>query len=469
MGQNFIGCDREQSFLMAPSVREWLPEGHLAWFVLAAVERLDLGEFYAAYRVDGQGRAAYDPGMMVGLLLYAYAVGVRSARVIERRCVEDVAFRVIAANRVPDHATIARFRAGHQGALGGLFSQVLVLCERAGLISAGVVAIDSTKVGANASGLVNAGYEQIAREILEQAAAIDAQEDERFGDRRGDELPPELADEKSRREWLSEALRELEQEAGERPVAASRPERLVEARRRLEDQRELECDAAVGLAAGRARREADLAARGRRPSGRPPTKPLLVPDTPRGKVNLTDPDSKPVKTHKGFIQGYNAQAAATAGQIVIAADVTLGTSDGGRLEPMLANARAELRAAGASGAPEVVLADSGYWNSEQITRIAQEGITVLVPPDAHTRASEPAAGRDKGLWAQMRSRLKTEEGRGLYRQRQQLIEPIFAQTKITRGAARFQRRGLAACRSEWRLITATHNLLKLWRTTPATA
>jgi len=469
MAQNFIGCDREQAFLMPPSVRDWLPGDHLAWFVLGAVERLDLGEFYGAYRLDGQGRAAYDPGMMVALLLYAYAIGVRSARAIERRCVEDVAFRVIAANRVPDHATIARFRAGHQGALGRLFSQVLALCERAGLVSAGVVAIDSTKMEANASGLVNASYEQIAREILEQAAAIDAEEDERFGDRRGDELPPELADEHSRRRWLSEALRELEQNAGERPVAASRPERLAEAKRRLEDQRQLECDAAAGLAAGRARRQAELAAQGRKPPGRPPTKPLAVPVTPRGKVNLTDPDSKPVKTHKGFIQGYNAQAAATAGQIVIAADVMVGGIDQGTLEPMLQRVRTELAAAGASDTPGVVLADTGYWSSQQINRIVQDGITVLVPPDAQSRGSEPAAGKDKGLWAEMRSRLKTEEGRDCYRQRQKLIEPVFAQTKITRGASRFQRRGLAACRSEWRLITATHNLLKLWKATPAAA
>ena len=425
---------------MPPSVREWLPADHLAWFVLEAVERLDLSEFYAAYRVDGQGRPAYDPAVMVALLLYAYAIGVRSARAIERRCVEDVAFRVIAANLVPDHATIARFRAAHQGALGRLFSQVLALCERAGLVSAGVLAIDSTKVQANASGLVNASYEQIAREILEEAAAVDAAEDERFGDRRGDELPPELADEKSRRRWLSEALRELEQQAGERPVPASRAQRLVEAKRRLEYQRQLECDAAAGLAAGRARREADMAVQGRRPSGRPPTQPLIVPTVPRGRINLTDPDSKPVRTHKGFIQGYNAQAVATTGQIVIAADVTLGTSDGGMLEPMLSSARRELATAGASGSPEVVLADAGYWNGEQISRLAQEGITVLVPPDAQTRTGAPAAGKDKGLWAEMRSRLRTEDGRRFYRQRQQLIEPIFAQTKITRGASRFQRR-----------------------------
>ena len=183
MAQNFIGCDREQELLLPPSLREWLPEDHLAWFVIDAVAAMDLAAFSAVYRVDGQGRAAHDPAMMVALLLYAYAIGERSSRRIERRCVEDVATRVISANRAPDHTTIARFRQRHEAALAELFGEVLGLCADAGLVRVGVVAIDGTKVHANASQHATRDYEQIAREILEEAAEVDAREDEQFGER----------------------------------------------------------------------------------------------------------------------------------------------------------------------------------------------------------------------------------------------------------------------------------------------
>src|SRR5512133_1481267 len=193
MSQSFIACDREQAFLMPPDLRDWLPEGHFAWFVLDAVAAMELGEFYAAYREDGRSRPAYEPSMMVALLLYAYARGVRSSRVIERACVEDVAFRVVAAQQRPDHATIARFIERHETAMAGLFGEVLLLCARSGLARVGDIAIDGTKVHANASRDANVDYEQLAREIIEEAKAIDAAEDELYGDRRGDELPEELA------------------------------------------------------------------------------------------------------------------------------------------------------------------------------------------------------------------------------------------------------------------------------------
>ena len=189
MGQNFLAAGREQVFLLPPDVRDWLPEGHFAWFVLDAVAQMDLGAFYAAYRQDGHGRAAFEPSMVVALLLYAYARGIRSSRAIERACEEDVAFRVLAAHQVPDHTTIARFRQRHQDALAGLFGEVLALCADAGLVDARVVAVDGTKVHANASERATCDYEQLAREVLADADAIDAEEDERFGDRRGDELP----------------------------------------------------------------------------------------------------------------------------------------------------------------------------------------------------------------------------------------------------------------------------------------
>src|SRR5687768_691563 len=207
MAQNFLACDREQELLLPPSLREWLPDGHLAWFVIDAVAALDLSEFNAAYRVDGHGRPAHDPAMMVALLLYSYAVGERSSRRIERRCVEDVATRVVCANRAPDHTTIARFRQRHEAALAELFGEVLWLCAEAGLVRVGVIAVDGTKVHANASHHATRDYEQIAREILEHADAVDAEEDERFGEARGDDLPEQLSKPEGRQRWLRDARR----------------------------------------------------------------------------------------------------------------------------------------------------------------------------------------------------------------------------------------------------------------------
>lgn len=235
MAQNFLPCNRDQEFLLPPSPREWLPEDHLAWFVIEAVETFDLQPFYADYRQDGHGRPAHDPQMMVALLLYAYATGTRSSRQIERHLIDDVAFRVIAAGQCPDHATIARFSRRHEDALCGLFSDVLCLCAKAGLVRSGTLALDSTKFHANASEQANMTYEEIAREILAEAAATDAAEDERYGERRGDELPEGLRSWRERRDWLRRARQELEAEQAERPHPGnSREERLAEAKRRLE-------------------------------------------------------------------------------------------------------------------------------------------------------------------------------------------------------------------------------------------
>src|ERR671911_99444 len=173
MAPSFVACDREQPFLLPPDVRDWLPEDHFAWFVIDAVERIDMAAFYAAYREDGRCRPAYEPAMMVALLLYAYATGRRSSRVIERACVEDVAFRVIAANQRPDHTTIARFRQRHEAALADLFADVLALCAEAGLVGVAVLAVDSTKLHANASHHQNRDYDQIAKEILAEADEVD--------------------------------------------------------------------------------------------------------------------------------------------------------------------------------------------------------------------------------------------------------------------------------------------------------
>ncbi len=459
MAQNFIACDREQELLLPPSLREWLPEGHLAWFVLDAVAAMDLRAFLVGYRHDGWGRAAHDPAMMVALLLYAYAIGERSSRRIERRCHEDVAVRVITANQAPDHTTIARFRQRHETALGELFGEVLTLCAEAGLVRVGVIAIDGTKVHANASQHANRDYEQLAREILAEAAEVDRLEDEQFGEARGDELPPELSTAQGRRGWLREAKRRLDERRAEeaRPIPASRPARLEEAKRRLEEELDVECRANAAYEAYRAR---GVMKDGRR-FGRPPD-PYQPPATPAGKVNVTDPDSRNVKTSRGWVQGYNAQAAVTAEQIVIAAEVTVDSPDFGHLEPMVTASERELIAIGIDALPEVVLADAGYWHQVQMDAIVSRGMQVLIPPDAGKRKGE-RPGWNGGLYAFMRRVLATEHGGGLYAKRQGMIEPVFADTKFNRRCDRLQRRGRSAARSEWRLITATHNLLKLWR------
>jgi transposase len=461
MPQNFLACDREQELLLPPSLREWLPEDHLAWFVIDAVVEMDLTAFFASYRADGHGRAAHDPAMMVALLLYAYAIGERSSRGIERRCVEDVATRVICANQRPDHTTIARFRQRHESALAGVFGEVLALCAEAGLVRVGVVAIDGTKVHANASQHATRSYEDIAREILAEADAVDAQEDEQFGDRRGDELPSELATAQGRRGWLREAKRRLDERRAEeaRPIPRSRPDRLKGAKRRLEEEHEVECRANAEYEAYRARgRMKD----GRR-FGRPPN-PYRPPETPTGKINVTDPDSRNVKTSRGWVQGYNAQAVCTEQQIVIAAEVTVDSPDFGHLEPMVSATETELAAAGIEDAPEVVLADAGYWHQAQMERITGRGTVVLIPPDAGKRKGA-RPGWDGGLYTFMRRVLASDRGGELYAKRQGMIEPVFAHTKFNRRMDRFQRRGRSAARSEWRLMTATHNLLKLYKHT----
>ncbi|MGZ6589846.1 MAG: transposase [Solirubrobacteraceae bacterium] len=505
MAQNFIGCDREQAFLMPPSLREWLPEDHLAWCVLEAVGEMDLAALYGAYRGDGHGRPAYEPAMMVALVLFAFATKQRSSRAIERHCRQDVAYRVIAANRVPDHATIARFIERHERALAELFGQVLSLCARAGLVKVGVIAIDGTRLAANASPEANCDYGRIAREIVAEARATDEAEDELYGDARGDELPEHLRTPEGRRKALAEAKRalELEREAEQRAAEASsegsvkameavvrtgghqgRVGWLREGRRELERRRAGEPEAiprsrVERLALGERRLADELEsdrrwneayeyyrahardARGRG-LGMPP-KAYRPPSEPEGKVNLTDPDSKQIKTNNGhgWVQGYNAQAVANEHQIVLAAEVTNNTADFGQLAPMVEATLAELNNAGADERPQVAVADAGFWNQQHIDKVVAElHVQVLIPPDAGNRKT-PRPGWSGGRFDWMRTVLATDRGRELYRQRKKTIEPIFGHTKHNRGIRRFHRRGRSAVRTEWRLLMATHNLIKL--------
>jgi transposase len=476
---------------MPSSLREWLPEDHLAWFVVGAVEDMDLEAFYADYRADGHGAAAYEPSMMVALVLYAYATKQRSSRAIEIHCRQDVAYRVITANRVPDHATIARFIVRHEVALGELFGSVLALCAKAGLVKTGVVAIDGTKIAANASREANLDYERIAREIVAEARRIDEAEDERYGEARGDELPEQLRTREGRRRWLAEAKRELEQgeegeelaepadeppaiprgrainqgrrgwhrEAGHqlaerraqeaKPIPRSRPARLAESAHRLEEELDAEREANEAYE--------DYRARGRMRNGRrfgAPPKPHELSDTPTGKINTSDPDSRLMKAAgSGYVQGYNAQAAVTEEQIVLAAEITVDAPDFGHLKPLVDATLSELEWAGVDRKPEVAVADAGYWHHEQMDDLAGDGIQVLIPPDSGKRKGA-RPGWQGGRYAWMRRVLATELGERLYRKRSQTVEPMFGHTKHNRGMDRFHRRGRSAVRTEWRLITA---------------
>ena len=444
MAQNFLSCDREQDFLMPPSVREWLPVGHLAWYVLDVVERLDLGACYREYRADGSGRPAHDPRMMVALLLYAYCVGERSSRQIERRCVEDVAFRVIAANRAPDHCTISRFRKRHAEWLAELFVQLLAMCARAGMVRVGTVAVDGTKLAANAGISANRGYEQIRAEVermLAEADALDAAEDARFGAARGDELPAELADPVTRRERLERAKRELEAEQ-----AARVAEHEAMLARRAEQRRRT----------------------GKNPPGRPPGAGPGARPAAAAKRNITDPDSRIMHARGAHVQAYNAQALVGEGRMIIAADVTSSANDSNQLVPMLDAARANLKTIGHDQKIKCVLADGGYWNHDAIASARRSAVVVIPTHDPHHKDRErpPRQGAEAD---RINKILASAAGKRLYRRRAELVEPVFAHTKHTRRITRFSRRGIAAAKHEWRLIATTHNLLKLFRYQPQTA
>lgn len=444
-GHNFRPLDRDQNYLFPPSLKDWLPEGDLAWFIIDAVSQMELETFYARYRDDGWGNAAYEPSMMVSLLLYAYCLGERSSRRIERLCERDIGFRVIAANQVPDHSTIARFRKDNEQALAALFSEVLRLCAEAGLVKVGVVALDGTKMKANASLEANRTYGSIKEEVrrmLEEALAQDREEDRLYGtDRRGDELPEGLQDRDERLSRLKQAKERLEREASEE--AARQTEKIE---KRAQEEKKT----------------------GRKKRGRKPKEPN---DTPRAKAkaNITDPESRIMKTRMGYLQGYNAQAVVTRDQIIVGADVTQVENDVQQLRPMLEQTQEELSAAGVEEMPGVALADAGYWSESNLAQVEPDGPELLIATTKDwkqrkaLREKEPPRGRiPKDLPVKER-KLRTKRGWELYQQQGWIVEAVFAHAKHERRCDRFMRRGHKAAQSEWRLIAAAHNLLKLWR------
>ena len=462
--------------MLPPDVRDWLPADHLAWLVIDAVGQMDLSAFYGSYRADGHGRAAYEPSLMVTLVLYAFATDVRSSRAIERHCRQDVAYRVITGNVVPDHATIARFIVRHQDALAELFSEVLRLCDQAGLVKAGVVAIDGTRLAGNASRARNEEFGKIAEEIVERVKATDEAEGETLGQAGGDELPEQLRTPEGRREffrqarrnlagenegedraeepeasagsefqfdperivarvqgrkgWLRDAERQLEQHRWERPdpVGRSRPERLLLAAERLEGD----------LAAERAGNEAfehhrvhGRDAQGRRLVGTPT--PYQPPEVPAGKVNVTYPDSKLIKAYEGYVQGYKAQAVVDEGQIVLAAEIANASVDWSQLAPMVAATLAELARAGSGSRIETALADAQYWNEQHMDEVtANRHVQVLIPPDGGASGKQRKGWTGRG-YSWMRYVLNCEAGENLYRKRKHMVEPVFGHSRHNRG------------------------------------
>ena len=463
MPQHFLPCNRDQLTLLPPSIRDWVKEDSLALFLLDVVEEFDLSPFYQSYREDGMGRAAFQPAMMVALLLYAYCVGERSSRRIEQLCWESLSFRVITANQHPDHSTIARFRREHTALLDSLFESSLELCAKAGLVKLGVVALDGTKLQGNASISANRTKEGIEREIqqliagqvqrmLAEAEAKDQEEDARYGpDRRGDELPSDLQQRSSRLARLRQCKQQLEEEAARQ--AAAQEQRLD-------------------------RRAALESASGRKLAGR---KPKTVEEAVKqdAQANPTDPESRLLKTRLGYLQGYNGQLIVNAGQVILAAHLTQELNDWHQLPLMVRQAEENLFAAGITRPIGTLLADAGYLIPEpgELQRAGCHSSPNLLIATKKDWGQRKATGempsprgripKDLTTRQRMERKLRTKQGKRLYRYRSQTVEPVFGQIKGARRCDRLLLRGYRYASGEWQLICATHNLLKCWRSRKA--
>ncbi|HWV57519.1 MAG TPA: IS1182 family transposase [Longimicrobiales bacterium] len=446
MSYNFLAYEQDQLFLMPPSLTEWVGEESLARFVSDVVDTLEtegeLRPFYAHYRSDGWGRAAYHPRMMVKVLLYGYSVGVRSSRKLAAALEESVPFRYLAANQQPDFRTISDFRKEHLEALEALFVDVLRLCEEAGLVKLGRVALDGRKVAASAALDQNRkreGLEREIRRIFEEAERLDAEEEEAHGaDRRGDELPRGLA------------------------TKADRLRRLKEARARLVAEEE---EAKAAQAEKIREREEEERRTGKKKRGRKPKPPEAVVDREK-KANVTDPDSRIMKTRRGWVQGYNAQAMADCeSQVIVAQDVTEEENDVGQLGPMLERCEAQ-----AGRRPDACLADAGYWSEENAAlEDDRTELFVATTKEWKQRKAQREQGAPRGRMPKslgdkerMERKLRTKRGRAAYKERASTIEPVFGQME-GRGLNRFLLRGKRKAAGEWSLFCTTHNLLKLWR------
>jgi transposase len=461
VNKRFRVCDLNQPFLVPPSLQDWLPEDHLARFVADVTNELDLSRISAEYeRSDGRGLSAYHPLLLTRLLLYGYSIGVTSSRAIERATHDNVAFRYLAADQHPDHDTIASFRQQHLEALAGLFVQALRLCEKAGLVKLGNVAIDGTKILANASTRRSATHQKLSERerywetavegMLSEAERADEEEDRRFGKGQpADPLPAELADAQSRLERIRRAKAELEKEAQQELEAAQvnhigkrgRPTKQEQIGRALLDPQQ------------QREKEKKHLRRARRNAGQPTR-----------QYNFVDPDSRVMRDNarKCFVQAYNAQIAVDAHQqVIVAAEITQKTTDREQLLAMVQSVCTTT-----AKVPETVTADAGYWDATSLRDPSLLGIQVLVSPDAQVQppgvALLPNAPKSPEA-VRMREVLLSPVGKLLYNLRKATVEPVFGQIKEVRGLRRFRLRGITRVQCEWKLICATHNLLKLFR------
>jgi transposase len=440
-----------QLFLLPPDMKQWLPDDHLVYFVMDVVSQLDLDAIYRCYDSRKGGQPPFDPRMMVGLLFYAYCIGLPSSRKIEKATYDRVAFRILTADQHPDHDTIADFRKRHLKALGGLFVEVLRLCQQVGLVKLGHVSLDGTKVKANASkhkamsyGRMEKKAEELETDVnrlLTEAQAVDEAEDAEYGQgRRGDELPKDLRFKQDRLRKIKEAMTSLEQQA------------QVEAEAKRQEIRQ---------------KELSLEKEGRKRKGTKPKEPSDDPD-PKAQRNFTDPESRIMKdgASKSFEQAYNCQAAVDeTSQIIVATHVTQQTNDKQQVEPMVEAIKANT----GGSKPKKLSADTGYFSESNVGYLEGEAIDGYVATGRHKHGDPPVSsprGRiPKNLTKKehMARKLRTKKGRETYSKRKEIVEPVFGQIKEVRGFRRFSLRGLGNVMSEWDLICLTHNLLKLFR------
>jgi transposase len=432
----------EQDFLLPPSLREWLPEDHLSYFVSDLIDQLDLSQIEQHYEREERGYPPYHPRMMTKVLVYGYCVGVFSSRRLEKRLSEDIAFRVLAAGNEPDFRTISEFRRIHLKALEGLFVQVLQLALKLGAMKLGRVAIDGTKIKANASKHKAMSYERMLREeqrlreevkqLLAEAEQTDKDEDKRYGrNRRGDELPAELGRREERLKRIAEAKKALD------------------ARARAEaEQKDQNSDKNGRPGAG--------SKRGRRAAAQP---------KPKAQHNFTDPESRIMKGPDGFVQAYNAQAAVEpALQLIVGQALTQQANDKQQLIPMIERVREQ-----AGQKVQQVLADSGYCSEENLRKAAKKKVDLYVATGKQ-KHNQPVPRSPRGripksatLVERMKRKLMSKAGQGIYARRKTIVEPVFGQIKQAQGFRQFLLRGVGKVRSEWALVCATHNMLKLYR------
>ena len=439
MSKTFRDWSLDQALLLPPSVHDFVPAGHLSRLVVALVtEELDLSAILASYKGE-KGQPPYHPAMMVALLLYAYAVGIYSSRRIAKACIERVDFMAIVALDAPDFRTTSEFRRRHLVALSALFVQVLKLCEQAGLVKLGHVALDGTKINANASKHKAMSYERMQKrepelqaEVdgwLKAAQAADAAEDAAFGvDRRGDEMPDWVADKQARLAKIRQAKAELEAEAKAKAAAEQ---------------------------AAREKKNGDKLCPGRKA-----VPPSDVPE-PKAQRNFTDPDSRILKTKDGYIQGYNAQAAVDAQeQIIVAHTLSNNGNDQAQLAPLLDATKANL-----GRNPDEASADAGYCSAANLRTLIRRRIKGYIATGRQKHGTKSATGKRSvkpgSLLARMNIRLKRGGHRSRYRLRKQVVEPVFGQIKQARGFRQFLLRGIDKVKAEWAMICTAHNIRKL--------